>query len=533
LRKAGQLNDATNKAESGAAELEPTSTSSGPIRRRRWYQRLKDRLWGYDFFISYHWASGGTYAVNLAARLREKGYEVFLDRAEYAMGDNWKRVGEVALRNTQRLILIATREAVFESKPVEREVVLFTDRGRHCMPIFFGDTFTAEEQANPGKFIVLDRLPDATLHIPDAIENLPIGPATEVVEKLSTAYGIMRRRKLRQTITLIAISLLATFAAFASVSWVNAVIARNDAREKEKIADRARDSETKAKNVAQERERDAKVNQSRAEYVAGQAALNQLKFDDALLWWCKSLSSSPDRDWQRGMEHLIGGYTSNILETLPCGLLGTAVAASSDGKEVVMLSPSRDKIEVWDAVAGKSKGRPIRKIGNLEFETVAISPNGTTIVTASGDKIQVWDVETGKVIADPLNVDLDVSVMLIGPDNKTLFTGSRNGALALWDLQTSEAIAKGKYADQIVTAAAFSNDGTMLMTAHAPFGILGSRNQRKRPGESQLWRVVGKTFVAQLSEPLRHHEPIVAVAVNPDRYTVITGSEDNTATIGS
>ena len=60
--------------------------SSG--RRGRWYQRIKDRLWGYDFFISYHWASGGTYAVNLAARLREKGYEVFLDRAEYAMGTN-------------------------------------------------------------------------------------------------------------------------------------------------------------------------------------------------------------------------------------------------------------------------------------------------------------------------------------------------------------------------------------------------------------------------------------------------------------
>ena len=32
----------------------------------RWYERLRNWLWGYDFFISYHWASGGTYAVNLA-----------------------------------------------------------------------------------------------------------------------------------------------------------------------------------------------------------------------------------------------------------------------------------------------------------------------------------------------------------------------------------------------------------------------------------------------------------------------------------
>ena len=142
-------------------------TSAAPS--RRWYQQLKDWLFGYDFFISYHWNSGGAYTVNLAQGLRERGFEVFLDRTEYAMGDAWKDVGEVALRNTQRLVLVATREAVFESDPVQREIMLFTDRSRHVIPIFFGDTFEKEEQENPGEFEVLERLPDDTLAPDDSV----------------------------------------------------------------------------------------------------------------------------------------------------------------------------------------------------------------------------------------------------------------------------------------------------------------------------------------------------------------------------
>ena len=93
-----------------------------------WLQKIRDRLWGYDFFVSYHWASGGQYGVALAQRLAEAKYDVFLDRADYAMGDDWKKVGEKALANTHRLVLVATREAVTESMPVEREINLFTLR---------------------------------------------------------------------------------------------------------------------------------------------------------------------------------------------------------------------------------------------------------------------------------------------------------------------------------------------------------------------------------------------------------------------
>src|SRR3954468_3490659 len=101
------------------------------------WRKLANWFWGYDYFVSYHWASGGAYAVALAQRLRDRNYEVFLDRAEFAMGDDWKGVGARELRNPQRLVLLATRKAVTSSAPVEHEIRLFTGRGRQVVPVVF------------------------------------------------------------------------------------------------------------------------------------------------------------------------------------------------------------------------------------------------------------------------------------------------------------------------------------------------------------------------------------------------------------
>src|SRR5271157_4492406 len=99
------------------------------------WRRLANRLWGYDYFISYQWASGGAYAVALGQRLRDSGFAVFLDRAEFAMGDDWKGVSERAILNTERLVLVATREALTDSVPVRHELGLFTSRGKQVVPI--------------------------------------------------------------------------------------------------------------------------------------------------------------------------------------------------------------------------------------------------------------------------------------------------------------------------------------------------------------------------------------------------------------
>ena len=150
-------------------------------RRESLSRRLAHRVWGYDYFISYHWESGGRYAVALAQRLLDRGFDCFLDRADYAMGDDWKLQGERALRHTQRLVLIATREAVAQSSPVAREVEIFTERSNHVIPIVFGDRFTVAERQ---MFVILRRLPDSKLDILERLQHLESGPSQSVIDQL-------------------------------------------------------------------------------------------------------------------------------------------------------------------------------------------------------------------------------------------------------------------------------------------------------------------------------------------------------------
>ena len=214
--------------------------------RRNIFKQIKDRLWGYDFFVSYHWASGGTYAVALAQKLRAKNFDVFLDRADYASGDDWKQMGEIALRNTQRLVLIATREAVLISKPVEREVQIFTDRGRHVIPIVFGDKFESDERA---KSLVLSRMSDSQLFIEDARQSLVDGPSEETVNRLIQTHGVLRRRNLRAILTIIPAVMVILFLTLAILSFLDALESAKTANEEKEHVIVQRDAAREAEKT--------------------------------------------------------------------------------------------------------------------------------------------------------------------------------------------------------------------------------------------------------------------------------------------
>lgn len=70
--------------------------------------RLVDVIFGYDCFVAYTWADGSKYADSLYEKLRAQGFTVFLDKEEYARGDNWSLLGRRALKKARQLILVAT-----------------------------------------------------------------------------------------------------------------------------------------------------------------------------------------------------------------------------------------------------------------------------------------------------------------------------------------------------------------------------------------------------------------------------------------
>ncbi len=136
-------------------ELSSTSPSDGPVisshdggekkdreklqqlQKRSMWKRLVDRIYGYDFFISYRWSDGRHYALHLAEELQSKGYNCFLDSEDYRPGENWLLGGRHALRNTSRLVFLATRDAVTDpgnrierEDPIISELLAFEEGGR-------------------------------------------------------------------------------------------------------------------------------------------------------------------------------------------------------------------------------------------------------------------------------------------------------------------------------------------------------------------------------------------------------------------
>ncbi len=215
--------------------------------KRNFFQRIKDRLWGYDFFISYQWSTGGQYADNLAQRLRSLHYDVFLDRSDYATGDDWKAVGQIALQNTQRLVLIATKGAVCDSKPVEHEVEIFTRRGRRVIPIIFGNELTGLDRS---QFATLRHLPDSQLYITEDVRNLNSSPSDETINRLIQTHQVLRRRNLRAILTAVPVVAVIVFGVWSFISYNEAEWARDE-------AETAKIDETKERQKAQKQQADA------------------------------------------------------------------------------------------------------------------------------------------------------------------------------------------------------------------------------------------------------------------------------------
>jgi WD40 repeat protein len=365
--------------------------------RNSWRHRFAAWLWGYDYFISYHWGSGGVYAVALAEMLRVQGYHVFLDRAEFAIGDDYKEIGERALKNTQRFILIATFEAVTRSAAVEYEVELFTNRGRQIVPIVFlsGEPvrlLSTLEGLDASAYPVLRRMPDSKLTIRDHVRSLQNGPTNEVVSELIHTYAVIRRRNVRALIVMGLAFCLTAFAAFATTSWANAILARI-------TAEGAADRETKARTRAEQNERMA--NQRAKESDSRRLALlsNELhlnhRYDAALLVAAKAFEISPTPEAKDALY--------NRLNAAP---------------------PLRAFLHGHD--------RPI--------SALAFSPSGRHLV--SGDwsgQVVVWSVEGFRAEAIArIKVPSRISGIAFGPKEERFWVSVESGEIRMYDLATKE-----------------------------------------------------------------------------------------------
>jgi hypothetical protein len=153
-------------------------------------------------------------------------------------------------------------------------------------------------------------------------------------------------------------------------------------------------------------------------------------------------------------------------------------------------------------IIGKNKGSVL---------SVAISPDGNTILTGSSDDTaRQWDRQ-GNVVQEFKGHENDVTSVAFSADGKTILTGSRDTTARLWVLP-GNLLQEFKGHKNYVTSVAFSPDGKTILT--------GSDDKTAR-----LWDLLSN----MVQEFKGHKGSITSVAFSPDGKTILTGSRDNTA----
>ncbi|QLE43858.1 serine/threonine protein kinase [Nostoc sp. C052] len=97
------------------------------------------------------------------------------------------------------------------------------------------------------------------------------------------------------------------------------------------------------------------------------------------------------------------------------------------------------------------------------INTIAISPDGNTLVSGSDDKnIKLWDLNTQKVIASLSGHSQAVKSVAFSPDGQILATASDDKTIKLWQVETLKEISTLLGHSHAVKSVAFSPDGQIL-----------------------------------------------------------------------
>lgn len=150
------------------------------------------------------------------------------------------------------------------------------------------------------------------------------------------------------------------------------------------------------------------------------------------------------------------------------------------------------------------------------FTTVALSPGGATI--ASGTRngtVQLWNLETGSQVSSPMVLDTDwVRSIAFSADGKLLAAGSDRGRIHVWDAQSGVSIGDRISAHPSwIRCLAFSSDGMTLVS--------GSNDGTLRRWDVSSGQALGRPL-------LGHTGPVLSVSFLSRDQIVVSASSDGT-----
>jgi len=185
-----------------------------------------------------------------------------------------------------------------------------------------------------------------------------------------------------------------------------------------------------------------------------------------------------------------------------------SVSYSNDGT-MLLTSGIGNTAKLWDAKTGELI-QTFRGDGSV-IQTARISPDGKFVLTgATPSRIaQLWDTQTGKEIRQFSVANWNYNLMVFSPDGKYFFSGGERGVTA-FSIETGERLMEYQgLHDAPLRCITVSRDGLFLLT--------GSED-----GTVALWDMdsAKPVWVTKLGYW------VTAVAITPDGKYVITGTND-------
>jgi WD40 repeat protein len=145
-------------------------------------------------------------------------------------------------------------------------------------------------------------------------------------------------------------------------------------------------------------------------------------------------------------------------------------------------------------------------------KSVAISPDGQTLVGSMYVTIKLWNLRTGELKSTLTGHSQAILSVAFSPDGRTLGSGSYDKTIKLWDVGTDELRSTLTGHSDTVNSVAFSPDGQSLAS--------GSDDRTIK-----LWN----TNIGELRSTLTgHSNKVKSVAFSPDGKTLASGSDDHT-----
>ena len=187
------------------------------------------------------------------------------------------------------------------------------------------------------------------------------------------------------------------------------------------------------------------------------------------------------------------------------------IALSPDGTRIV--SGDRDGLRLWDAQTGEQVGEPTQE-NRIVATCLAFSPDGKRIVSGNYDELRLWDAQTLAPIGMLMKGHENrVSSVAYSADGRRIVSGSWDRTLRLWDARTGDQLGApiGGHLNKI-TSVAFSADGNRIVS--------GSWDRTLRVWNAKLGD--------EIETPMTEDAGFVrSVALSPDGSRIVSGGGDN------